>query len=162
MTTLGLPEDFVALMVKGISCIVASRDAQLRPELMRAVGCKLGPGEGEVTVYLSRPQSRRLLQDLAAGGGVAAVFSHPRTHRTYQLKARQVTLRNAGPQDEPELVRYLESMIDEIGAVGFPAELTRAMLVHRPDEVVAVSFRPEQAFDATPGPRAGTAVEPKA
>ncbi|MBI5278223.1 MAG: hypothetical protein HY854_17375 [Burkholderiales bacterium] len=159
MKSLGLPDDFVALVAKGISVIVASRDAGLRPSVMRAVGCKLGPAEGEVTVYLSRPQSRQLLLDLAAGGGIAVVFSHPRTHRTFQLKSRRVSLRNAGPEDEPELERYALSMEDEISAVGFTRELARAMLVHGADEVVAVSFRPELAFDQTPGPRAGTAVE---
>ena len=33
------------------------------------------------------------------------------------------------------------------------------MLAHRHEELVAVSFAPEQAFEQTPGPRAGTRLE---
>ena len=33
--------------------------------------------------------------------------------------------------------------------------MTRAMLAHRLDDLVAVSFTPAQAFDQTPGPQAG-------
>ena len=29
------------------------------------------------------------------------------------------------------------------------------MLAHRLDDLVAISFAPEQAFDQTPGPKAG-------
>jgi hypothetical protein len=48
------------------------------------------------------------------------------------------------------------AMEREIQLVGFAPPLTRAMLAHRLEDVVAVRFTPEQAFDQTPGPRAGT------
>ena len=35
----------------------------------------------------------------------------------------------------------------------------RAMLAHRPRDVVAVRFEPQEAFDQTPGPHAGSPVE---
>jgi hypothetical protein len=86
---------------------------------------------------------------------VAAVFSEPSTHRTVQLKSTRATIRTADPGDRPVLARYLASMEQEIQRVGYAPPLTRAMLAHRMDDVVAVTFEPEQAFDQTPGPRAG-------
>jgi hypothetical protein len=158
MTAVRIPPDLLAMMERGVSVIVASRDAGLRPTLMRAMGSRIAAQGREVTVYLARPQSRQLLDDIAANGHVAVVFSSPSTHRAIQLKATRASLRPATADDAPQLARYLASMEHEILQVGFPPEVTRAMLACRLEDVVAVTFEPEQAFDQTPGPRAGTAL----
>jgi hypothetical protein len=157
MATL-LPADFLAMMTRGVSVIVGSRDARMQPSLMRAVGSKVEPDGDEITVYLVRAQSRQLIQDIAATGHLAVVFCEPASHRTVQVKASRAQLRQATPEDAPVLARYLESMEHEIQCVGYPPEMTRAMLAHQLDDVVAVSLRPEQAFDQTPGPKAGCAL----
>ncbi|TWO67805.1 hypothetical protein FN976_24540 [Caenimonas sedimenti] len=155
MPAVHLPPDLLAMMARGVSVIVGSRDANLRPSVMRGVGSRVEADGTSVTVYLSRPQSRQLLQDIAATGHIAVVFSEPSTHRTVQLKASRTVQRSAQPDDAPVLAAYLASMEREIQAVGFRPELTRAMLAHRLEDVVALTFTPEQAFEQTPGPRAG-------
>ncbi len=150
-----LPPDLLAMMDRGVSVIVGSRDAGLRPSVMRAVGSHIGQDGRTITVFVSRRQSRQLVQDISATGHVAVVFSEPATHRSVQVKARRASLRNADAADEPVLARYLASMETEIGRVGFAPPLTRAMLAHRIDDLVAISFEPELAFDQTPGPKAG-------
>lgn len=157
-----LPPDLVAMMARGVSVIVGSRDARLRPSVMRGVGSRIEDGGRQVTVYLSRPQSRQVIQDLAATGRVAVVFSEPSTHRSVQLKASRVEMRNADASDEPALAGYLASMEVEVQKAGFPPPMTRAMLAHRLEEVVAVRFTPEEAFDQTPGPRAGAQLGERA
>jgi hypothetical protein len=153
-----LPPELLAMMARGVSVIVASRDQALRPSVMRAVGSHVDPGGGSITVYLSRRQSRQLLQDVAATGHVAVVFSQPATHKTVQVKATRAVLRNAEAADEAVLARYLASMEQEIQQVGYAPRLTRAMLAHQLEDVVAITFEPEQAFDQTPGPKAGAAL----
>lgn len=153
-----LPADLVAMMSRGVSVLVASRDAQLRPSVMRAVGSRVGDGGRDITVYLARRQSRQLLQDIAANGHLAAVFSEPFSHRAVQVKASRAEIRPATEADAPVLAAYLASMEREIERVGFAPPLTRAMLAHQLHDVVAVRFTPEQAFDQTPGPRAGAAL----
>ena len=150
-----LPADLVAMMARGVSVIVGSRDAKLRPSIMRAVGSRVEQDGQDITVYLSRPSSRQVLQDIASTGQLAVVFSEPSTHRTVQLKASRAEIRSAVADDVPVLAAYLKSMEHEIQQVGIPPPLTRAMLAHRIEDVVAISFVPEQAFDQTPGPRAG-------
>jgi hypothetical protein len=158
MAALRLPPDLLALMAKGVSTIVGSRDEAHRPSVMRAVGSDVAPDGSRITVYLARSQSRQLLQDIASTGHLSVVFSQPSTHRTVQVKARGADLRAATQADRPVLARYLASMEQEITRVGYPVEVARAMLAHRLEDVVAVSFTPEQAFDQTPGPRAGSAT----
>jgi len=151
-----LPPELAAMMARGVSVNVASRDASLRPSLMRAVGSSVTDGGRSITVFVSRRQSRQLVQDVAATGCIAVVFSEPATHRTVQVKATRATLRNAAREDEPLLASYLASMEVEIQRVGHPPSVTRAMLAHRLDDLVAITFEPEHAFDQTPGPKAGT------
>ena len=109
------------------------------PSLMRAVGSQVEADGRDITVYLSRPQSRH-----GAGPGrhghVAVVFSVPSTHRSVQLKASRVEMRNADADDAPVLARYLASMEHEVQQVGFAPPLTRAMLAHRLEDLVAVRF----------------------
>lgn len=155
-----LPPELIAMMDKGVSVIVSSCDLAMRPSIMRALGSALAADRRTVTVYLARAQSRQLLQDIATTGRLAVVFSEPASHRTVQLKARAARLREARPDDAPLLARYLRSMENEVLQVGFAPEFTRAMLAHRLEDLVAVSFEPEQAFDQTPGPRAGAALPP--
>lgn len=150
-----LPADLLALMRRGVSVIVGSRDAAMRPSIMRGLGSDIAADGRTVTIFLARSQSRQLIQDIAATGHVAAVFSEPATHRTVQLKATRASTRSATPEDAAVLARYLASMEHEIGRVGYPPEMARAMFAHRLDDVVAVSFVPEQAYDQTPGPKAG-------
>lgn len=150
----------IAMVDRGVSVIVASRDAALRPSIMRGVGSAISADGTQVTVYLRRSQSRQLLQDIAAGGGLAVVFSEPPTHRTLQLKARTATQRPAGPADLPLLQRYLASMQHELAQVGYGPAFVAAMLSAPLEDVVAVQFSPEAAFDQTPGPRAGTPLQP--
>ena len=150
-----IPPDLVAMMARGVSAIVASRDSANLPSLMRAMGSAVTDEGRSITVYVSRRQAGQLIADIAFSGHVAVVFSEPATHRTVQVKATQATLRDATAQDETVLTAYLRSMEHELALVRIAPQLTRAMLAHRLEDVVAIQFTPEQAFDQTPGPKAG-------
>lgn len=152
----------IAMVAKGVSAIVASRGADLRPSIMRAVGSRISADGREVTVYLRRSQSEQLLRDIAQTGEIAVVFSVPSSHQTLQLKARQATQRPAGADDLPVLQAYLRSMEDEVGRVGYSPRYVAALLAAPLADVVAVRFTPTSAFDQTPGPRAGAALPPLA
>jgi hypothetical protein len=153
-----LPPDLVAMMARGVSVNVSSRDAAMRPSVMRAMGSEVLEGGCKITVFVSRRQASQLVQDVAATGHIAVVFSEPATHRTVQVKATRATLRNAQASDEPALARYLASMEVEIQRVRHPPHVTRAMLAHRIDDLVAITFAPELAYEQTPGMKAGTSL----
>ena len=157
-----IPPEMLALMVKGVSVIVSASGLDLRPSLMRAMGSAVAPDANAITVYLSRSQSVQLLQDIASTGRLAVVFSQPHSHRSLQLKGTVVQIRAADASDQPTLDRYLASMEQELGLIGYPPAFARAMFACALDDLVAVRFTPVQAFDQTPGPHAGQAVVPAA
>jgi pyridoxamine 5'-phosphate oxidase-like protein len=149
-----------ALIQRRVSVIVASRDARHRPHLMRAVGCRLRDDWCELTVFMSTAASEQVLADLRANGLIAVVFSQPTTSHTVQLKGRDARVHALQPGDAGLIQDYLDNFIEEVAAIGFPAHVARAVLGHAPDDVVAVSFTPSSAFEQTPGPQAGHAIQP--
>lgn len=150
-----LSAEHIALVDQGISAIVASRNAALRPSVMRAVAARISADGQEVTVYLRPSQSEQLLNDIQATGHIAVVFSEPYSHRTLQVKATRAQLRPVKPEDQAVLQRYLAAMQLAVGRVGYGPDFVTAMLEAPPDDLVAIEFTPESAFDQTPGPRAG-------
>jgi general stress protein 26 len=150
-----LSPDLLAMMARGVSVNVATRDERLRPSAMRAMASHVDVAAGTVTVYLARRQAAQMLRDIAANGRIAVMFSEPATHRTVQLKAAAATCRDATGDDRATLDRYLAAMEEEIERVGYPPRLTRAMLACRLDDLVAITFAPAQVFEQTPGPQAG-------
>jgi hypothetical protein len=47
-------------------------------------------------------------------------------------------------------------MEQEVAAVGFAPVYAQALLAYAPDELVAVEFEPDEAYDQTPGSKAGS------
>jgi len=145
-----------ALMQRRVSINAASRDDQLRPHLMRAMGCRLSPALDEVTLFMSASSSTDVLADLRANGLIAVVFSEPSTDRTLQLKGRDARIGPLAHDDLPCVQHYIERFADEIAALGFDRDVAKTLFDHDGiDDLVAVSFRPLEAFEQTPGPNAG-------
>ena len=155
---LALAGEHLALIERGVSTIVGSASLNLVPSLMRAVGSAVHEGGALLTVYLARSQASQLLRDIAATGRMAVVFSQPSTHRTLQVKTRQVRLREATEADVPLIERYLVAMQAELAVIGFAPAFVQAMLAYRLDDLVALDFTPDEAFDQTPGSHAGQPI----
>lgn len=153
-----LSPEHIAMIAGGVSVIASSRSAALRPSVMRAVGSDITPDGQRITLYFSRQQSAQLLDDVAASGTIAVVFSSPSSHLSLQIKGTRVHQRAGAAEDRPLLERYLRSMEQELHRVGYDARFARAMLAHQLEDLVALSFEPTAAFDQTPGPKAGTVL----
>lgn len=152
-------DEQVAWMQSGVcSVIVASHDAQNRPSLGLAFGCRLSPDRARVTVFLLEGQSHAILADLRAGRAVSVLFTQSVTTRALQLKApeaREVPLQAGDPALLDRFALALEQEWAQASAAGF----TLALMSREGDTLVAFELTPEQAFDQTPGPRAGSPLE---
>lgn len=143
-----------ALIARRVSIIVGSRDAELRPHVMRAVGCRLSDDRRRVTLLMPAHSSQAVLTDLRANGQIAVVFSEPTTHRTLQLKGEDAVVAPCGPDDAELAERNLQGFTDEIGQLGFTAQVAQTILAHEHD-LLAIHFTVASAFEQTPGPAAG-------
>src|SRR4249920_648851 len=89
-----------ALIARRVSIIVGSRDADNRPHVMRAVGCRLSADLRRITVFLAPSSSAQVLADLRSNASIAVVFSEPTTHRTVQFKGSDALVAPIEPGDE--------------------------------------------------------------
>lgn len=148
-----------ALIARPVSIIVGSRDAELRPHVMRAVGCRLSDDRRRVTLLMPALRSEAVLADLRANGQIAVVFSEPTTHRTLQVKGEDAVVKHCGPDDAALAELNLQGFTDEIGQLGFTAEVAQTILAHE-HGLLAVHFSVASAFEQTPGPAAGEPLAP--
>lgn len=143
-----------ALITGPVSIVASSRDADLRPHLMRPAGCRLSEDRRRLTLVLPRASSRQLLDDVAANRRIAVVFSEPSSNRTLQLKGHDAVVATCGPEDAALARRHLDGFAAAIGRLGFAHEVAQTLLAHDP-ELVAVHFTIAEAYEQTPGPSAG-------
>jgi hypothetical protein len=145
-----------AALIEGrVSIIVGTRDAGLRPHLMRALGCRLDDSRRRATVLLPRRASERVIEDVQANGRIAVVFSEPTTHRTLQLKGDDAQVVPCIATDAGLAEKHLREFIAEIRELRFAPEV--ALTIHDHDDgMIAVQFSVAEAFEQTPGPQAGT------
>jgi hypothetical protein len=148
----------LALMQRRVSIIVASRDAALRPHLMRAMGCRLSPDARRVTLFLCALTSKHVIEDLRSNRLIAVVFSEPSTSRSLQLKGDDAVLIPVEAGDHELVQTYIERFVEEIAGLGFAPGVARTLFDHAPGDLVAVGFTPQVGFEQTPGPRAGEAL----
>ncbi|HEY6562475.1 MAG TPA: pyridoxamine 5'-phosphate oxidase family protein [Polyangiaceae bacterium] len=151
-----LPEDFVDFMESGVSVLVASRDEDLRPECMRAVGVSVAADRQSMTLFLSEVMAGRTLENLRDNGEIAVSFSRPIDHRSLQVKGRVTALRPAMEEDRSLQDRYLIAYVEQLYLVGLPRSLARRV---RSWPSVAVSLQIADVFVQTPGPGAGRRVD---
>jgi hypothetical protein len=149
-------EEQAAWMQSGVcSIVVASHDPRSRPSLGLAFGCRLSEARDRVVVFLLEAQSHDLLVDLRAGRQVSALFTQSLTTRALQLKAPRARELPLQPGDVSLLERYAERLATE-WSVAEPRAFTLALMSREGDTLAAFELSPTEAFDQTPGPRAGS------
>lgn len=153
-TPFRLDPELVRFMTSGLSINTGSGSAEGLPSQCRAFGVRVDPA-GRVTVFLAGAQAVDLLRDVARSRALAVVFSDPPTHRTLQLKGGDAQVGPLRAGDLAEVRAYREAFTRCLVPLGFTAPLVQALLDCPDDDLVALTFTPEAAFNQTPGAQAG-------
>ena len=152
-----LPADLIALAQNGATISFAACGPDGRPVAGLGAGVRIDPA-GIFRVYLNARNNRRLLEALESGSGIAATFVRAPDHRGFQVKAGRAAVVPANPDHFAELERQCAVMRDELVELGLPINVASAFGTFDPSDILAVEFRPEEAFMQTPGPGAGSPV----
>lgn len=143
----------------GISIVLGSCDRDRHPVVGRGLGCAVD-GNGLVRIVLRKSSNAAVLQSVAGGAGVAVTFTRPRDHRSIQLKAASARLAAAGPQDASLAAAQTMGFVTELTNVGYPEAFATRYCAFEAGDLAALEFVPQDAFVQTPGPRAGSALQP--
>jgi hypothetical protein len=137
----------------GGALVVGTQDGSLNPEIARGWGLRvLDARTMELCVGL--PSARRTLRNIEATGRLAATFVAPVVYRQVQVKGRVVAVLEPTPEDLEWVQRSRQGFSDTVEPVGIPPHLSPRFWNYD-DGLAKVRFVVEEAYDQTPGPRAG-------
>ena len=148
----------IELLNSRCDVVVGSRNADLVPSVCWGMGAHVHDDGRHITVWLARAQAGVVLDDIAATGAIAAVFSEPFTSISIQVKGHDALVRDAHEPDQNILAGHLSDMIREIGLVGFSEPFVRTAFDMPLHALAAIEFSVDSIFQQTPGPRAGDPI----
>lgn len=147
----------LAPLVEGLVAVhVATRDAALVPDEVMAAAALLEPDGRSLTVYLPDATSATAFANLRDNGEIAVVLSQPLTHRTLQLKGRVEAIRPAREEEREAVERFAAAFDAEVAAIGLPPAALRRRNCW---PCTAATFAVREAYEQTPGPRAGEPLD---
>ncbi len=152
---LQLDADHATFVQGGVSVVVSTRNAQLVPGVVRGCGCRVSRDRRRVTVLVETARCGSVLEDIAANGMIAVVFSQPSTHRTIQLKGSDARAVRPTSVDRAAAERHLQAWADDMQSIGYAPGFSHAVHGAAGPGLTAISFTPTAAFQQTPGPAAG-------
>lgn len=150
-----LPEELVEFMESGVSLLVGSADANLRPDCARAVGCIVGKDRRSVWLLVNATTTARTLANLATRPAVAFTASRVIDHRTIQVKGQATATRSASEPEQMIAQRYIAAFTEALYQVGLQRAIARRLNA-QPCMVIEMTI--EAMFHQTPGPQAGEPV----
>ncbi len=151
-----LSKELVELIEGGTSILVGTRDAALRPELVRGVGALVGPDRASLTVFVPAELAARTLANLEHNGAIAVTFSQLSNHRTVQVKGKLRSLRRSRKNERPHLERYVAAFAEQVHFTGCSRRIVRRLRFW-PSVALEIAIR--DLFAQTPGPGAGRRIE---
>src|SRR5690606_11621059 len=122
------------------SIVVASRDSNHLPTLVRGIGCKVAADLKCVTVFVWKPQAGKLLECVRATGTLACVFCEVTSHRTIQVKSVDARITKTTAHDRGRIEKYRDTFDHALGELGDGGTLARGLVVGDPAECVGIAF----------------------
>jgi hypothetical protein len=158
-----LDPDLVSLLEGGCALIVGVSTPDGAPYASRAWGLQVEPPTADDGAevrcrirFFMGDDDHVVLERVAAGAPVAITGTDVLTLRSVQLKGRALGLEPATDQDRARSARYSEAFAADIHrADGQPKHLLGRLV---PPDIVVCTAVATDAFDQTPGPRAGSEV----
>jgi len=152
VTKLVLTAELVEYMESGVSLLVGSRDAALRPASARGFGVAVDAASGTATVFLAMAGSEVTLSNLRNNAQIALTLSRPLDHRSLQVKGHVLDIGETSEAQRRIQDRYFSLFCEGLVLSGHQEKLLRRIRYY-PSH--AVRFQIESMFDQTPGPGAG-------
>jgi hypothetical protein len=141
------------LLGHGVSVIVATRDATLRPQIARGWGPEALSPHGPLRLCVETRAGSRTLENLVCGTRIAVTFTRPSTYRSIQAKGIVAAIDAPTEGQLHRVDDHWEAYAVEAERFGLSERLVTRILDR--EWLLAVTVTLEDIYDQTPGPRAG-------
>ena len=140
------------LLGEGPAVVVATRDAQLRPQIARAWAVQhIDAGTIRLCVEAAPESSTRC--NLDHHREIAVTMARPTTYRSVQMKGTVIELREPTPEQRGLVDAHQRALAVEAAEVGMRARLAARIL--NATSLVSVAVAVHEVYDQTPGAPAG-------
>lgn len=140
--------DVSRLLAHGNSITIATRDADLAPEITRCAAAAVR-ADGTVVVAIAMPEGERCMANIDANRMVALTACRPTTYEALQLKgvdARRAPWPDAAVAADANRAGFVREVIE----VGMSPAIGASMWS---PAWATIAFTPIEIRDQTPGPR---------
>jgi len=154
-----VPQELEALIERGASLMVGTRDSELVPELVRAWGPRVSRDRKHVSVCVAMAAGVKTLGNLRDNARVAVTFALPANSNAMQVWGRCIGTRRAQREDLTAVQQHRDAFARVNTDLGVPPPFIEALwqreLAGSP-AMFSIRFVPERVFNQTPGPDAGS------
>jgi hypothetical protein len=148
-----------AFLESGVSALVGTRDADLVPEITRVWGLLVSKNRKSITLCIPFATSHKTLDNLAGNGQMTVCCTLPTSYKTVQLKGQCIATTDPSRADLAVVERHREAFGRLNNRIGFPRQQSETFWrreLETSPVLIKLRFVPEQIFDQTPGPDAGS------
>lgn len=156
LATVILSAPLVSFLQQGVSIHMGTRNARLEPNGVRVIAVIVDDDREHLVAYLPVTDAAPVLADLEDNGQAALAFARPADDRACQIKGERVSVRDAAPSERALVQQQWAGLVEQLQMVGIPPLATQGWSTW---PCVAVRLRVTAAFDQTPGPGAGSALD---
>jgi hypothetical protein len=158
-SSVSISPDLKAFLESGVSAVVGTRDADLVPEITRAWGVLVSKDRKSLSLCVPLATSQKTLDNLAGNGQLTVCCSLPTSYKTVQLKGHCIETADPRRRDLAAVESHREAFGRLNVRIGFPRPRSETFWQRELETspvLVRLLFVPDQIFDQTPGPDAGS------
>jgi hypothetical protein len=133
----------------GIGMGMGTRDADLKPEYQRVLGCRV-VDNNHITFYFDLPTSRNTIRNLETNSELVIVGCS-NTFESYQLKGKAIRWAKATPEEISNRDEYMVRFSTDMMVFGLPGNI---VYNYPHSEMMSVLMEVADIFEQTP--KAGT------
>jgi len=137
---------------------VASRDAQLQPNQIRAFGAVVHPNRTTITCYIAELRSEAMIANFENNGRVAYTQASPLENDSFQLKGKYISWRPNSEEDDQFLEARQSQLREGMTQMGMPEEMIAHWNLWVCKPGVAITFDVETIFGQAPHPETGKII----
>ncbi|MFT3929595.1 MAG: hypothetical protein QM709_04765 [Spongiibacteraceae bacterium] len=148
----------IAFLQGNVTMYAATANRAAQPHVAKLAGVRIDAATNQITVFLNAANADALLADIRGGSAIAVVFCEPGSEKAIQLKSHSADIVALQHGDHELMASYRDRLVQHIIPLGFSPEMLRCFFSAPLSEAIALQFTPCEAFDQTPGPKAGSAL----
>jgi hypothetical protein len=153
-----LSAEMIQFLGAGVTHQVGACDRGGRPSICRALAATVDE-QGQVVVLISAQAGFEVLAAIRDTRRVSAVFACPGDFRALHVKGQDAVVGHADEAYRTLVAERRLAIHAQLGPYGFSEEFMSAWYTVPDEELAYIRFTPLGAWNQTPGPGAGGAVE---